>query len=197
MIFRNHSNSRDATAPKLTFVEAISIFERLKEKGLILQRGEHSPGNPSFILHESKEHEWKAFIAELENPTSKPSNRKRAHSRTEDPDLTDPTKFAGHHIFTSWQYLKAAWKAVLSIAVLCFIAGFLLVWILVVASKNASIEALQISNKAKQTRIDNLLKDAERQSHQIAELRIYRGQDVLPLKKKALILAQQIKKYVA
>jgi hypothetical protein len=191
------ANEKDATAPKLTFVEAVSIFERLKEKGLILQIGEQSPGNPTFILHESKEHEWKAFISELENPTSTLKNRKSAQPQTEAPDLTDPKRFAGHHIQTSWLNLKAAWKAVASIAVICFVAGFLVAWNLVVASKNAAIETLQISNSDKQSRIDDLLKDAEKSSHQIAELRTYRGQDVLPLKKKALILAQQIREYIA
>ena len=191
------ANEKDATAPKLTFVEAVSIFERLKERGLILHRGEQSPGNPTFILHESKEHEWKTFIAELESPSGNPTSRKRAQPRIEEPDLTDPKKFAGHHISTSWLNLKAAWKAVLSIAVICFVAGFLVAWNLVIASKNASIEALQISNNTKQSRIDDLLKDTEKQSHQITELRTYRGQDVLPLKKKTLILAQQIKEYIA
>lgn len=191
------ANEKDATAPKLTLVEAVSIFERLKERGLILQRGEQSTGNPTFILHESKEHEWRTFIAELENPTGNSRSRKPALPQGEEPDLTDPQKFAGHHIVKSWPNLVAAWKAVVSIAVICFVAGFLVAWNLVVASKNAAIETLQISNSTKQSRIDDLLKDAEKQSHQIAELRTYRGQDVLPLKKKALILAQQIEEYIS
>jgi hypothetical protein len=191
------ANTQDTTAPKLTFVEATSIYERLKEKGLILQRGEQSPGNPTFILHESKEHEWKTFLSELENPTGHPKNRRSSATRTDEPDLTDPKKFAGHHITNSWAHLKVAWKAVVSIAVICFLAGFFLAWNLVVASKNATIETLQFSNADKQSRIDDLLRQSEKQSHQIAELRTYRGQDVLPLKRKALILAQQIREFTA
>jgi len=194
---RGTNPDKDATAPKLTFVEAISIFERLKEKGLIIDTGEQSPGNPAFVLHESKEHEWKAFISELENPTGTLKNHESAQPQTEEPDLTDLKKFAGYHIQRNLSNLKAAGKAVASITVICFVAGFLVAWNLVVASKNAAIETLQISNSDKQSRIDELLKDVEKSSHQIAELRTYRGQDVLPLKKKALILAQQIREYIA
>jgi hypothetical protein len=50
----------DATSPKLTDVEAISIFKQLEEKGLIIPTV--LDGRSVFLLHESKVKEWNAFI---------------------------------------------------------------------------------------------------------------------------------------
>ena len=189
------ANTKDASAPQLSQVEAVSVFEQLLERGLILKTGEVSPGNPTYILHESKVQEWDRFLSELaEQPGYVATNRKSISQKNE-PDITDPQTFAGHHITKDWHHLRTAWKAVLCIAVICFVAGFSLAWKLVVESKNAAIETLQISSTDRQARLTELATENEKLSRQVGELKTYRGQDVLPLKKKALVLAQQIRDF--
>lgn len=63
----------DSTAPKLTEVEAVSIFNVLLERGLIFRAApEH--GQNVFHLHEAKEREWNAFISELKCENIKSPN---------------------------------------------------------------------------------------------------------------------------
>src|ERR1039457_595993 len=83
-------NKNDPTSPKLTMVEAISIFKILEEAGLIfpfVQRGQ-----TVFLLHESKTQEWDAFIEHLqkqENSTPpSPSPDGRQGSSDNDPSTS-------------------------------------------------------------------------------------------------------------
>lgn len=59
----------DPTSPKLTDVEAISIFQILAERGLIFPV--EREGKTIFLLHEAKEQEWKGFLAEIGNEAVK------------------------------------------------------------------------------------------------------------------------------
>ena len=185
----------DESAPKLTQVEAHSIFKTLEEQGLIFHDdGKGSPEFPVYVMHEAKEREWNRFISELGDERTPEERAKRNVSvgRTTEitPDITEPKKFAWHHISTNWHHLWAARLAVASIAVITSLSGFFLAWNIVVASKDATIEALRTAKEIGDKENDKL-------RGQVADLRAYRAQDATPLKKKALILAQQIREFTA
>jgi hypothetical protein len=76
MYWRPHvltpENTGDPSAPKLTTVEAASVFKLLMEKGLMFT-GVDDKGAPAFWLHEAKVQEWNAFLENLkkqENSTT-------------------------------------------------------------------------------------------------------------------------------
>jgi hypothetical protein len=52
----------DPDAPKITMVEAESIFRYLEDKGLLHQG--HNNGHPAFFLEEAKTQEWESFLSE-------------------------------------------------------------------------------------------------------------------------------------
>lgn len=87
------------------------------------------------------------------------------------PPITEPTKRAGHEIEKGWPHLKAAWRAVVSVAVIAFLLGFGLAWQLVVASKNATIETLITAAGIKDKAIERLDKENEKLSKENAELK--------------------------
>ncbi len=76
----------DPTSPKLTDVEAISIFKVLLERGLIFSA--ERDGRTIFLLHEAKEQEWNSFIGELNNGPSRKTKPRIAATRRE----TKPSK---------------------------------------------------------------------------------------------------------
>jgi hypothetical protein len=119
-----------------------------------------------------------------------------AETKDNPPPITEPTKRAGHEIEKGWPHLKAAWRAVLAVAVLAFLLGFGLAWQLVVASKNATIETLTTASKEKDSKIELLQKDNEKLQRQNVELKTVLTEFTAPLKNRTLILASQLKGFV-
>lgn len=185
------SSNKDPSAPKLSSVEARSIFKILEERGLIFPAVQD--GRPIYHLHEAKEREWADFLSELKSEGLNEKDKADvSFGRTKEqaPDITEPKKFAWHQISTNWHHLRAASLAVASIVVIAFVSGFLLAWNMVVASKDATIETLKTAKEIED-------KENEKLRGQVVDLRAYRAQDAMPLKKKALILVQQIREFMA
>ncbi|NOS70643.1 MAG: hypothetical protein HOP33_12025 [Verrucomicrobia bacterium] len=162
--------NKDPSAPMMTAVEARSVFKILEEKNLIFAAVQD--GRPIYHLHEAKVQAWEKFISELRaeltnTPQTKPDAA--SDSATEAaPDITEPWKFAWHHISRNWHNLKAAKFAVICIAVVSFLGGYWYTWNMVVASKQASIETLQISLNEKQSKIDELKQTLSEQQGKVS-----------------------------
>jgi hypothetical protein len=58
------SSNQDNSAPKLTAVEALSVFKLLEEEGLIYPVQEPGQTRTVYLINEVKEKEWKAFLRE-------------------------------------------------------------------------------------------------------------------------------------
>jgi cell division protein FtsL len=78
-------------------------------------------------------------------------------------------------------------------------AAWLLTWQAIVPEKNEQLNTKQGIIESKQDQIDRLTKERDHAENEIEglakrveDLRIYRAQDAMPLKKKALLLARQI-----
>jgi uncharacterized protein YlxW (UPF0749 family) len=87
------------------------------------------------------------------------------------PPITEPTKRAGHEIEKGWPLLSAHPLLFVSVSFIAFLLGFSLAWVLVVASKNATIETLGTANKEKDLKIEQLQKDNENLKTEDKELR--------------------------
>lgn len=112
------------------------------------------------------------------------------------PPITEPTKRAGHEIEKGWPVLKAAPRAVASVSFLSGLLGFCLAWYIVVASKNATIETLSTSTKEKDSTIDLLQKENDKLQKQNLELKTAIAEFAAPLKKRTLILANQLIEFI-
>lgn len=118
------------------------------------------------------------------------------------PPLAEPTKRAWYEIEKSWGVLKKEWRAVLSIAVVAFVAGFGLAGLagkLVVDSKNASIEqknatieTLTIASAEKDKKLERVERENEALEKQITDLKVAVAETATPLKKRTLTLAKQL-----
>src|ERR1035437_8078030 len=108
------------------------------------------------------------------------------------PNIAEPINRAGYHIEKDWPHLRAAPLAFGGVALVCFVCGFLLAWGWVVASKNATIESLQVASTEKQAKIDGLQKENEKLLKQTLDLKSAIAENATPLKTKARILAQQL-----
>src|SRR4030095_13107239 len=121
---------------------------------------------------------------------------------THPPNIVEFGKWLGYHLTRDWRLMFQAPIAFLAVFVFSIAIAWLLTWNVVVPQKNEQITTKQTIIEGKQTQVDYLSKQLEttqrendKLSKQIEDLRIYRAQDALPLKKKALILAQQIRDF--
>jgi hypothetical protein len=119
-----------------------------------------------------------------------------SESNDKPPPITEPTKRAAHEIEKASPHLKAAWPAVVSVAFISALGGFLLAWNIVVAGKNTTIETLTTASKEKDSKIDQLQKESEKLQRQNGELKTVLTEFVAPLKKRTLILAQQVNEFL-
>ena len=109
-----------------------------------------------------------------------------------------PPEPEGHWIFAA---LKREWPALKKffIHLACFTAGAIFILFLyekfLIPGKDSTIISLQ----QEKDKLNNDLQREDRENDklvkQVDNLRIYRAQDAMPLKKKALILAQQIQNF--
>lgn len=181
------AHNDDRTSPKLTLVEAKSVFSVLEKRDLIFPAVRD--GRPIYHLHETKEKEWAAFLSELRSGEPKEEGKAILPTEEKTPDITEPRRFAWHHISKNYHHLRAARIAVGAIAVIAFLAGWLLAWNIIVASRDATIEkwrsAAEIADK-----------ENEKLSKQNQELKSANTDNAMPLKKRTLILATQLTEFV-
>ena len=75
------------------------------------------------------------------------------------PDISNPTKLAGQHVFADLPHLIKGWRGALGLLLLGLVVGFGFAWVLVVASKNATIETLSTGIRERDAKIERLEKD--------------------------------------
>jgi hypothetical protein len=76
-----------------------------------------------------------------------------------------------------------------------FLAGWVFTWQIVVPSKNASIETLQISDNAKKSKIDDLQKENDRLVKQNTDLKAATSDRATTLKKRTTVLVNQLSEF--
>lgn len=108
------------------------------------------------------------------------------------PPLTEPLKRAGYEIEKNWHHLTAAPLAFLSIAGVGVLLGYLFEREIVVAGKNATIETLSVATAERDKTIDRLEKEKATLEKQNTDLKTAIAESAAPLKKRTLILADQL-----
>ena len=118
------------------------------------------------------------------------------------PNLAEPGKWLGYHPAKDWRLMTKPPMAFFAVFVFSIFIAWLATWQVVIPQKNEQLNTKQIIIDGKQSQIDFIskrLEDTQRENEklqkQVEDLRIYRAQDALPIKKKALILAKQIQDF--
>lgn len=108
------------------------------------------------------------------------------------PDISEPKNWALRHLQNERHHLAAAPLAFILIGAGGLVLGWVLTWHIVVPSKNASLETLQISDSAKQSRIAELQSENERLLKQNLDFKAAMAERAMPLKRRTLVLATQL-----
>jgi len=97
----------------------------------------------------------------------------------------------------SVEHLKKNWRVIRGVPFLsCLAVVALGIFFLIDWHYRGVLDAKEATIRTVAEERDKANRDNEKLSKQIEALRIYRGQDALPLKRKALILLQQIRAFI-